>query len=77
MVFQHYALYPHLNVYDNMALGLKLANFPKQRSVTGGGAAQMLHIAPLLERMLHQCSGVSASGSLLGGRRPPTQGLFV
>src|SRR6188474_3817544 len=30
MVFQNYALYPHMNVYDNMAFGLKLRKLPKQ-----------------------------------------------
>src|SRR5574337_738037 len=29
MVFQNYALYPHMNVFDNMAFGLKLRKFPK------------------------------------------------
>ena len=29
MVFQNYALYPHMSVYDNMAFGLKLRRFPK------------------------------------------------
>ena len=29
MVFQNYALYPHMNVYDNMAFGLKLRKIPK------------------------------------------------
>ena len=29
MVFQNYALYPHMSVYDNMAFGLKLRKFPK------------------------------------------------
>jgi len=29
-VFQNYALYPHMSVYDNMAFGLKLRKFPKQ-----------------------------------------------
>src|SRR5215467_2726055 len=29
MVFQNYALYPHMNVYDNMAFGLKMRKFPK------------------------------------------------
>ena len=58
MVFQHYALYPHLNVYDNMALGLKLRKFPKPEIRSRvEEAAQMLHITPLLERMPHQCSG--------------------
>src|SRR5689334_24102010 len=30
MVFQNYALYPHMSVYDNMAFGLKLAHCPKE-----------------------------------------------
>ena len=32
MVFQNYALYPHMNVYDNMAFGLKLRKFKKVKS---------------------------------------------
>jgi len=31
MVFQSYALYPHMSVYDNMAFGLKLRNYPKDQ----------------------------------------------
>jgi multiple sugar transport system ATP-binding protein len=31
MVFQNYALYPHMSVYDNMAFGLKIRKFPKKR----------------------------------------------
>jgi multiple sugar transport system ATP-binding protein len=30
MVFQNYALYPHMTVYDNMAFGLKIRKFPKE-----------------------------------------------
>ncbi len=30
MVFQNYALYPHMSVYDNMAFGLKIRKFPKE-----------------------------------------------
>ena len=33
MVFQNYALYPHMSVYDNMAFGLKLRKFPRIRSI--------------------------------------------
>ena len=32
MVFQNYALYPHMTVYDNMAFGLKIRKFPKKRN---------------------------------------------
>ncbi len=35
MVFQSYALYPHMSVYDNMAFGLKLRKVPKRRITAG------------------------------------------
>jgi len=58
MVFQSYALYPHLSVYDNMAFGLKLRKVPKEeikRRV--GEAADILGIQELLERKPRQLSG--------------------
>lgn len=58
MVFQSYALYPHMSVYDNMAFGLKLRKTPKQeikRRVQE--AAQILGIQDLLERKPRQLSG--------------------
>jgi multiple sugar transport system ATP-binding protein len=58
MVFQSYALYPHLSVYDNMAFGLKLRKVPKEeikRRV--GEAADILGIRDLLERKPRQLSG--------------------
>src|SRR5512147_59881 len=58
MVFQSYALYPHLSVYDNMAFGLKLRKVPKEeikRRV--GEAADVLGIQDLLERKPRQLSG--------------------
>ena len=58
MVFQSYALYPHLSVYDNMAFGLKLRKVPKEeikRRV--GEAADILGIQDLLERKPRQLSG--------------------
>src|SRR5512147_342527 len=58
MVFQSYALYPHLSVYDNMAFGLKLRKVPKdeiKRRV--GEAADILGIHDLLERKPRQLSG--------------------
>jgi multiple sugar transport system ATP-binding protein len=58
MVFQSYALYPHLSVYDNMAFGLKLRKVPKEeikRRV--GEAADVLGIRDLLERKPRQLSG--------------------
>ncbi len=58
MVFQNYALYPHMTVYDNMAFGLKLRKTPKEeikRRVTE--AAQILGIEVLLDRRPKALSG--------------------
>ncbi len=58
MVFQSYALYPHMTVFDNMAFGLKLRKTPKQeikRRVEN--AAQILGIENLLDRKPRQLSG--------------------
>ncbi len=58
MVFQSYALYPHMNVYDNMAFGLKLRKTPKaeiDRRVKE--AATILGIEDLLDRKPRQLSG--------------------
>lgn len=58
MVFQSYALYPHLSVYDNLAFGLKLRKTPKQeidRRVKE--AAEILGITELLNRKPRQLSG--------------------
>jgi multiple sugar transport system ATP-binding protein len=58
MVFQSYALYPHMSVYDNMAFGLKLRKTPKEeikRRVQE--AAQLLGIEMLLDRKPRQLSG--------------------
>lgn len=58
MVFQSYALYPHMSVYDNMAFGLKLRKTPKEdikRRV--GEAAEILGIQNLLDRKPRQLSG--------------------
>jgi len=58
MVFQNYALYPHMTVYDNMAFGLKMRKFAKaeiQKRV--GEAAEILGIHDLLKRKPRQLSG--------------------
>ena len=58
MVFQSYALYPHMTVYDNMAFGLSLATVDKQavreRVLK---AAEILQLQPLLQRMPKDLSG--------------------
>ena len=58
MVFQNYALYPHMTVYDNMAFGLKLRKVPKDeidRMVRE--AAKILDLEPLLDRKPKALSG--------------------
>ncbi|PPE71342.1 sn-glycerol-3-phosphate import ATP-binding protein UgpC [Caldimonas thermodepolymerans] len=58
MVFQNYALYPHMTVYDNMAYGLKIKRLPKdeiRRRVEK--AAAILELGHLLDRKPRQLSG--------------------
>ncbi|MEO0483876.1 MAG: ATP-binding cassette domain-containing protein, partial [Planctomycetota bacterium] len=58
MVFQNYALYPHMSVYKNMAFALKLRRTPKAEiDKRVREAAQILGIEPLLERKPKQLSG--------------------
>ncbi len=58
MVFQSYALYPHMNLYDNMAFGLQLAKVPRAEIDTAvRKAARILHIEHLLERKPKDLSG--------------------
>jgi multiple sugar transport system ATP-binding protein len=67
MVFQNYALYPHMNVYDNMAFGLKLRKRPKaeiQERVKQ--AASMLGMEDLLDRKPRQLSGGQRQRVALG-----------
>jgi multiple sugar transport system ATP-binding protein len=58
MVFQNYALYPHMSVYDNMAFGLKLRKFPKPEiKKRVSDAASILGIENLLDRRPKALSG--------------------
>jgi len=58
MVFQNYALYPHMTVYDNMAFGLKIRKVPKAEIDTRvREAARILDIEKLLDRRPKQLSG--------------------
>ena len=58
MVFQNYALYPHMSVYDNMAFGLKMRKFPKPEIAKRvQDAAEILGIQELLKRKPRQLSG--------------------
>lgn len=67
MVFQNYALYPHMNVFDNMAFGLKLRKFPKdeiKRRVTD--AARILGLEEYLDRKPKALSGGQRQRVALG-----------
>jgi multiple sugar transport system ATP-binding protein len=67
MVFQNYALYPHMNVYDNMAFGLKMRKVAKadidQRVKE---AADILGLGPLLKRKPKEMSGGQRQRAALG-----------
>src|SRR5213075_1931009 len=67
MVFQNYALYPHMSVHDNMAFGLRMRKFERpeiERRVKH--AAEVLGIQPLLERRPRQLSGGQRQRVALG-----------
>jgi sn-glycerol 3-phosphate transport system ATP-binding protein len=58
MVFQNYALYPHMSVYNNMAYGLRNRGMPKPEIDTRvQEAARILEIGPMLDRKPRQLSG--------------------
>jgi len=67
MVFQSYALYPHMSVFDNMAFGLRMRKVPREE--TGSRvreAARLLEIEELLERRPRQLSGGQRQRVALG-----------
>ena len=67
MVFQSYALYPHMNVFDNMAFGLKMRKVPKaEREKLVQETADILGIQDLLERKPKQLSGGQRQRVALG-----------
>lgn len=74
LVFQNYALYPHLAVYDNLAFGLKMHRTPKDEIRARVGAiAKLLKIEDLLTRRPHELSGGQQQRVALGRaivRRP-------
>jgi sn-glycerol 3-phosphate transport system ATP-binding protein len=58
MVFQNYALYPHMNVFENMAYGLKIAKVPLDEiKARVDKAAKILELAPYLQRKPRELSG--------------------
>jgi len=79
MVFQNYALYPHMSVYDNMAYGLKIAGLSKQAiRERVDVAAQMLELQPYLDRKPRLLSGGQRQRVAMGRAlvRQPAAFLF-
>ena len=67
MVFQNYALYPHMKVYDNLAFGLKLSGITKQEvDQRVRHAAELLEMTHLLDRFPKQLSGGQAQRVAVG-----------
>ncbi len=67
MVFQNYALYPHMNVYDNMAFGLKLRKFKKEEiKERVNNAAKILDLEKYLDRKPKALSGGQRQRVALG-----------
>jgi multiple sugar transport system ATP-binding protein len=79
MVFQNYALYPHMTVFENMAFGLKLRHLPKDEiKKRVDEAARILGLAELLERKPRELSGGQSQRVAVGRAivRKPAAFLF-
>ncbi len=78
MVFQNYALYPHMSVADNIGYALKVAGVPRAaRAERVRAVARMLELEPLLDRRPARCPAASASGSPWPRDDPRAEGLPV
>ena len=78
MVFQSYALYPHLTVRDNMGLALKQAGFTKADIAKAtDGAANMLSLQPLMDRRPSELSGGQRQRVAIGRAIVRTPKLFL
>ncbi|KEA54491.1 MULTISPECIES: ABC transporter ATP-binding protein [Mangrovibacter] len=67
MVFQNYALYPHMTVRENLAFGLKLSKLPKEQiNAHVDEAAKILELEDLLDRLPRQLSGGQAQRVAVG-----------
>ncbi len=78
MVFQNYALYPHMKVRGNLAFGLKIAGKSKpeiEAAITD--VARILEIEPLLDRLPKQLSGGQAQRVALGRALIKQPGVFL
>ncbi len=78
MVFQSYALYPHMTVYQNMAFGLTLTKTDRTDiDARVRRAADILHIAPLLERRPRDLSGGQRQRVAIGRAIVRKPGVFL
>jgi sn-glycerol 3-phosphate transport system ATP-binding protein len=79
MVFQNYALYPHMSVFDNMAYGLKIAKVPLDEiTARVDKAAKILELGPYLQRKPRELSGGQRQRVAMGRAivREPAAFLF-
>lgn len=78
MVFQNYALYPHMNVYDNLAFGLKLRKFSKNEIARRvKEAAEILELSSLLKKKPSSLSGGQRQRVALGRAIVRDASLFL
>jgi len=78
MVFQSYALYPHMNVADNMSYSLRLRRTPRERlSEAVADTARILGLQPFLERRPRALSGPAAARCHGPCHRPQAEGLSL
>ena len=78
MVFQSYALFPHMTVYENMAFGLRLSKVdPAQIEQRVGAAARILQLDPLLQRLPKALSGGQRQRVAIGRAIVREPGVFL
>ncbi|WP_423065085.1 ABC transporter ATP-binding protein [Devosia sp. CN2-171] len=78
MVFQSYALYPHMSVGENIAFPLKIAGMPKaERMAKAREAAKLLQLEPLFERKPRQLSGGQRQRVAIGRAIVKKPGIFL
>lgn len=78
MVFQNYALYPHMTVFNNMAYGLKMRCFkPAEIMQRVTDAAKLLHITPFLERKPLSLSGGQRQRVAMGRAMVRSPAVFL
>jgi multiple sugar transport system ATP-binding protein len=78
MVFQSYALYPHMTVFDNMAFGLQLAKTDRTEiAARVHRAADILHLTPLLQRLPKELSGGQRQRVAIGRAIVRKPGVFL